>query len=389
SFSRRSVVTIAGIFSFTVCSPPSTSRVTVRASPSSATLEAKVPCGQPSSAASIWPVWLQSSSIACLPMMTRPGCSASAMALRIFATASGSTGPSALTRMPRSAPMASAVRMVSAACCGPIETAMISVALPASLRRSASSTAISSNGFIDILTLPSSTPEPSALTRIFTSLSMARFTGTRIFIAVGLAWFRYDRPALGSAYAAVREPTGRNGNESTRASQRVEVAGDDRGLRVLAIEQFDARRPQPNEQPGAGDETADMRPVGDAVRRPARHFDHLPDRPGPDHPVGADAQRYEAEQARHLGARPEQQIGGNDAGDRARGADQLGGRGRIVEHERQVPAEAARQIEAEKAPVPQHLLDVVAEHEQEQHIAEHVHEIGVQEHRGDERERRP
>ena len=32
-----------------------------------------MPCGQPISAASIWPVWLQSSSIACLPRMTRPG----------------------------------------------------------------------------------------------------------------------------------------------------------------------------------------------------------------------------------------------------------------------------------------------------------------------------
>ena len=41
-----------------------------------------------------------------------------------------------------------------------------------------------SNGFIDILTLPSSTPEPSALTRIFTSLSTARLTGTRIFMAL-------------------------------------------------------------------------------------------------------------------------------------------------------------------------------------------------------------
>ena len=60
-------------------------------SPSIATFEAKVPCGQPSSAASIWPVWLQSSSIACLPMMTRPGFSSSTIALRIFATASGST----------------------------------------------------------------------------------------------------------------------------------------------------------------------------------------------------------------------------------------------------------------------------------------------------------
>jgi len=71
-----------------------------------------------------------------------------------------------LTRTPRSAPMASAVRMVSLACAGPMETMTISVALPASFCRSASSTAVSSNGFIDIFTLASSTPEPSGLTRI-------------------------------------------------------------------------------------------------------------------------------------------------------------------------------------------------------------------------------
>ena len=41
--------------------------------PSISTFEAKVACGQPSSAASIWPVWLQSSSIACLPRMTSSG----------------------------------------------------------------------------------------------------------------------------------------------------------------------------------------------------------------------------------------------------------------------------------------------------------------------------
>ncbi len=78
--------------------------------------------------------------------------------------------------------MASAVRMVSEACCGPIDTAIISVALPASLRRIASSTAISSKGFIDILILASSTPEPSGLTRILTLKSITRFTGTRIFM---------------------------------------------------------------------------------------------------------------------------------------------------------------------------------------------------------------
>src|SRR4249919_4230368 len=59
---------------------------------------------------------------------------------------------------------------------------MISVALPASFRRIASSTAISSNGFIDILMLASSTPEPSVLTRILTLKSTTRFTGTKIFM---------------------------------------------------------------------------------------------------------------------------------------------------------------------------------------------------------------
>ena len=94
------------------------------------TFEANVPWPQPVSAASICPVWLQSSSIACLPMMTSPGCSAATTPLRILATASGSTIASVLTRMPRSAPMASAVRIVSLACAGPIETTTTSVALP-------------------------------------------------------------------------------------------------------------------------------------------------------------------------------------------------------------------------------------------------------------------
>ena len=94
-----------------------------------------MPCGRPVSAASICPVWLQSSSIACLPRMTSPGCSAATTPFNSLATASGSTIPSTVMRMPRSAPIASAVRMVSAACAGPIETTTTSVALPASFCR--------------------------------------------------------------------------------------------------------------------------------------------------------------------------------------------------------------------------------------------------------------
>ena len=60
--------------------------------------------------------------------------------------------------MPRSAPMAIAVRSVSWHCVMPHEMATTSVAMPFSFRRTASSMAISSNGFIDILTLAMSTP---------------------------------------------------------------------------------------------------------------------------------------------------------------------------------------------------------------------------------------
>ena len=58
-------------------------------SPLIVTFEICVACGQPSNADSIWPHWLESSSIACLPMITRRGCSLSTMALSSLATASG------------------------------------------------------------------------------------------------------------------------------------------------------------------------------------------------------------------------------------------------------------------------------------------------------------
>ena len=123
-----------------------------------------MPCGQPSSAASIWPVWLQSSSIACLPRMTRPGLLRLDHALEDLGHGERlddcrRSSPGCRGRRPWRAP----VRIVSAACAGPIDTTTTSVALPASFRRIASSTAISSKGFIDILTLASSTPEPSGL----------------------------------------------------------------------------------------------------------------------------------------------------------------------------------------------------------------------------------
>ena len=70
--------------------------------------------------------------------------------------------------MPRSAPIASAVRSVSWQAATPMEMATISVATPRSFRRTASSMAISSNGFIAIFTPASSTPLWSDFTRTFT-----------------------------------------------------------------------------------------------------------------------------------------------------------------------------------------------------------------------------
>ncbi len=96
------------------------------------------------------------------------GCSLATSACSSFATASGCNSTSVSTRIARSAPSASAVRSVSWQPVSPQETATISVATPFSFSRTASSTAISSNGFIDILTLAVSTPLPSGFTRTFT-----------------------------------------------------------------------------------------------------------------------------------------------------------------------------------------------------------------------------
>jgi len=89
-------------------------------------------------------------------------------ALSSLATASGCSSTSDSTRMARSAPIASAARRVSWQAPTPQLTATTSVTTPASFRRTASSTAISSKGFMLILTLARSTPLPSALTRTLT-----------------------------------------------------------------------------------------------------------------------------------------------------------------------------------------------------------------------------
>src|SRR5260370_29370597 len=95
--------------------------------------------------------------------------------------------------MPRWAALATAWRLVSGDCWGLTEAATIAVEAPPSLRRTASSTPISSNGFIDILTLAVSTPVLSGLTRILTLKSITRLTATRTFMA------RLDQGRFGAA----------------------------------------------------------------------------------------------------------------------------------------------------------------------------------------------
>lgn len=113
--------------------------------------------GQLRRPASIWPVWLESSSIACLPRIIKSGFCSSAIAFRSFATPRGWSLLSSATStwIALSAPIAKAVLKVSWAFADPHETAMISVEGNLSLMRTASSTAISSKGFMLCLTLRS------------------------------------------------------------------------------------------------------------------------------------------------------------------------------------------------------------------------------------------
>src|SRR5918995_4514439 len=182
-------------------------------------------------------------------MITRPGCSFSASDFNALATASGSTATSVNTWIARSAPMASAVRSVSWQACGPQDTTTISVATPASFSRTASSTAISSKGFIDILTLAVSTPLPSALTRTLTLKSTTRLMATRTFmerklysrllhviadvLPAAVADLREARGARAEV-VGLREPEARAAEEIGLAHERFKRLGEAVGGKVGA-----------------------------------------------------------------------------------------------------------------------------------------------------------
>jgi hypothetical protein len=92
------------------------------------------------------------------------------------------------------------------------------------------------------------------------------------------------------------------------------------------------------------------------------------------------------EQAPDLHPRIEQEIGGDHARDRAGGADEGPRRIRVHPGVRQPGGDAAQDEEDDEAQVPHRVLDVVAEHPQEEHVAAEVQQGPVQEDAGDERQ---
>ena len=90
--------------------------------------------------------------------MIKSGFSFETTSLSAFATPSGSTDSSVSTKIALSAPRARHVLSCSCEALSPTETAMTSSAFPASLILTASSIAISQNGFIAILALLRSGP---------------------------------------------------------------------------------------------------------------------------------------------------------------------------------------------------------------------------------------
>jgi hypothetical protein len=141
----------------------------------------RCPAASRAAPASIWPVWLASSSIACLPRMTRPGfpCRPRLQQLGDRQRLQFDIG---FTRMPRSAPMASAVRMVSWQLARAQRDGDDFGRLAGFLQADGFFDAISSNGFIDILTLAvrrRCRPLDADLDVVVDT----RFTATRTFIS--------------------------------------------------------------------------------------------------------------------------------------------------------------------------------------------------------------
>jgi hypothetical protein len=131
-----------------------------------------------------------------------------------------------------------------------------------------------------------------------------------------------------------------------------------------------------------------MAPVRHLALRRGAEVPQLGEHEQADHPIGTDPQRDDAEQDRDLGAGTQHDIGHDQAGDRARGANQLDPGMQVVGDEDKPADDAAKKIESEIAPAAERPFDVVAEHPQEHHVAEEVRNIRVEELVGEDRRER-
>src|SRR6185437_8587815 len=144
-------------------------------------------------------------------------------------------------------------------------------------------------------------------------------------------------------------------------------------------------------------ESTHVRPYGDTTGYVRAHLgqfgqarEELEPEPVEQHQPGRNRDDLEEddEEEEHPDAhlRVEQQIRTHDPGNRPRRAHRRHWRRRIEGDVRGRRDQAADEVEREKAPRPHRVLDVVAEHPEEERVANDVHPAAVQEHGGQRRE---
>src|SRR5579864_1192231 len=136
-------------------------------------------------------------------------------------------------------------------------------------------------------------------------------------------------------------------------------------------------------------ESADVGPEGYAAGlaglgdRGSRTAEKLADSPVAEHePCGDGKDENWREPDQDPRFRIEHEVGAHHAGDCAAGADAGHVRTGVEEDVGQTGGDSAQQIEDQVGEVSQVVFDVVAENPEHPHVAEHVKERSVQEHRG-------
>src|SRR5262249_45676565 len=143
-------------------------------------------------------------------------------------------------------------------------------------------------------------------------------------------------------------------------------------------------RGEEEEERHAGEESPDMRPVGNPPRlledeeAPLR-AEPLEEEPDPDEDEGRDPRGREEDEDRDQGGDPrrrtEEDVGPDVARDRARGPDRRDLAARGVEVEEDVEGrggDSAGEVEDEEPRPPESVLDVVAEDPEEPHVPDQV-----------------